>query len=364
MEHIGIDLGSRASHICVRTTDGAIRHETQVPTRELGAWLRAQATSHVILETCNEAFTIADLALAGGHDVGVVPAAIVRQLGVGYRGVKNDVRDARVLSKSSVALGAELPRVHLPSVESRKRQRLLTQRDCLVRARTQLVNGVKSQLRADLVKLGTGTTAALPRRVREALHRPEDAELLAMLEPTLATIEAIALSVKSLEQQLGDRTKADSRVQLLKTMPGIGALTSAAFVAAVDELGRFDNAARLASYFGLTPGENTTGGKQRFTGVTKAGKTHVRTLMIQAAWTLVRVAPQSALAQWYHRVAQRRPKQVAIVGVARKMVRVLFAMMKNKQPFNPISGKEQTPSPKDTLESSSTPPISEDIAIH
>jgi len=121
----------------------------------------------------------------------------------------------------------------------------------------------------------------------------------------------------------------------LKTMPGVGPLTAAAFVAAVDDVGRFETSARLTAYFGLTPGEHTTGGKRRVTGVAKAGKTHVRTLLIQAAWALVRIAPDSAVGPTYHELAQRRPKQVAITAVARKMVCVLYAMMRDQQSFDP-----------------------------
>jgi transposase len=317
----------------VRTEDGAVEYEGRLRTGELARWMKLRGRCRVLLETCNEAFMVADLVAEGGHDVRVVPAAVVRQLGVGYRGVKNDVRDARVLSKSSVALGDELPRVHVPSLESRRRQQLLTQREGLVKARTQLVNGVKSHLRAELLQVGTGSTSAFPRRARELLADHE--ELLVMIEPTLEAIERLTASIQQLEQRVKERTKADPQVRLLKTMPGVGALTATAFVATVDDIGRFESAAQLASYFGLTPGENTTGGKQRFTGVTKAGKTQVRTLLIQAAWTLVRVAPPSALAQSYQQLVQRRPKQVAIVALARRMVCVLFAMMRDQLPFDP-----------------------------
>jgi transposase len=189
--------------------------------------------------------------------------------------------------------------------------------------------------------------------------------LLQVLEPTLQTIETTTLSIVQLEEQLQARTKDDTQVRRLKTMPGIGPLTSVAFVAAVDELGRFARPAQLASYFGLTPGENTTGGKQRFTGVTKAGKSQVRTLLIQAAWTHVRVAPQSALSQKYHELTQRRPKQVAIVAVARRMVHALYAMMRDEQPFNPQharpASRETTPAPVDALSSALRSEVEEDI---
>jgi len=347
MEHIGIDLGSKGSHFCRRGADGQVLQEGRVPTTELSAWLSKQAQgSRVVIETCAQAFTIADQIVAGGHEVCVVPAAVVRQLGVGYRGVKNDERDARVLSKSSVALGPELPRVHVPSQGSRDRQRLLTQRQSLVHARTQLVNGVKSQLRAELLAIRTGTTQALPKRVREGLTAYP--ALLTALEPMLQAIEALTISVKQLEDQLKEQTKDDAQVRRLMTMPGVGRLTAVALTAAVDDLERFQSAARLTSYLGLTPGEQSTGGKQRLTGITKAGKGHVRTLLIQAAWTLVRVAPQSALSQWFGELCLRRPKQVAIVAVARKMVRVLLAMMRTEQPFDPSQNKRTEPTSENT----------------
>lgn len=342
MEHIGIDLGTRGSHFCRRGADGQVLQEGRVPTTDLSAWLSKQARgSRVVIETCAQAFTIADQIVASGHEACVVPAAVVRQLGVGYRGLKNDERDARVLSKSSVALGSELPTVHVPSLQSRERQRLLTQRQSLVHARTQLVNGVKSQLRAELLSIRTGTTEALPKRVREGLAVYP--VLSTALEPTLQAIEALTCSIKQLEDRLKEQTKDDAQIKRLMTMPGVGRLTAVALAAAVDDLERFQGAARLTSYLGLTPGEQSTGGKQRLTGITKAGKGHVRTLLIQAAWTLVRVAPQSALGQWFNELCQRRPKQVAIVAVARKMVRVLLAMMRTEQPFNPSHNERAAP---------------------
>ena len=341
MEHIGIDLGSKQSHICV-WTDSGIAEEKRIQTSKLKLWLSERPASRVVIETCAEAFTISEWIQDSGHEPWVVPAAVVRQLGVGYRGVKNDVRDARVLSKSSVALGDELPRVHIPSRKSRERQRLLTQRDGLVRARTQLVNGVRSQLRSELLSCRAGTTKALPQRVRDLLTDGPQS-LREILEPTLTAIEALTSSIENLEAQLKEQTKNEPQIRLLKTMPGVGLLTAVSFASAVDALQRFKSSAHLASYFGLTPGEHTTGGKQRLTPITKAGKGQVRTLLIQAAWCLVRVAPQSALAQWYDEARHRRPKQVAIVGVARKMVRVLYAMMRDQKPFNPKLGHARRP---------------------
>jgi hypothetical protein len=109
MEHIGIDLGSKESQVCVRAADGTIVGEWRWRTERLLSFLQGRPAARVILETCTEAFRIAAIAQRAGHDVRVVAATLVRSLGVGQRGLKNDVRDARVLSEASC-------RIDLPSV--------------------------------------------------------------------------------------------------------------------------------------------------------------------------------------------------------------------------------------------------------
>lgn len=92
-----IDLGSKESQVCVRTSTGDIVEERRCGTNELEGWLSSRAPGRVIVETCTEAFRVADMARRHGHEVRVVAATPVRALGVGRRGLKNDVRDARLL---------------------------------------------------------------------------------------------------------------------------------------------------------------------------------------------------------------------------------------------------------------------------
>ena len=81
MQHIAIDLGGVKSQVCVRSQDGQILQERKVETLRLGAMLEREPASRVVLETCAEAFRIADLAMASGHEVRVVPATLVKTLG-------------------------------------------------------------------------------------------------------------------------------------------------------------------------------------------------------------------------------------------------------------------------------------------
>src|SRR5260370_28204017 len=101
MDHCAIDLGGRKSQICVRDSQGQVLHEDRWDTASLPEYLRQLPRCRVILETCAEAFRIADAAKAAGHEVRVVPGTVVRMLGVGDRRTKTDRRDAQALSEAS-----------------------------------------------------------------------------------------------------------------------------------------------------------------------------------------------------------------------------------------------------------------------
>src|SRR5262252_5532261 len=146
MDHIAIDLGGRKSRICVRNAQGLVVDEQWWVTNRLGDYLKKRAVSRVVLETSAEAFAVADLATQLGHEAVVVPATLVRSLGVGARRVKTDKKDAQALSKASCAM--DLPSVHVPSKQSREWKALCSSRECLVTTRTKLINA-RSRSTAD-----------------------------------------------------------------------------------------------------------------------------------------------------------------------------------------------------------------------
>src|SRR4029450_2106484 len=107
MEHVAIDLGSRKSQICVRGSDGEILEEKRCDTAELKKYLAGRSQKcRVVVETCAEAFRVADDALALGHEARVVPATLVRTLGVGARRNKTDRRGGRASADGASLAGA------------------------------------------------------------------------------------------------------------------------------------------------------------------------------------------------------------------------------------------------------------------
>ena len=173
MEHIAIDLGSRESQICVRDDRGEIIEERRRSTAQLGSYLAARpAGGRVVLETSSEAFAIADLARQSGHEVRVVPATLVRALGVGERKLKNDQRDARKLSEMDCRMG--VPSVHIPSRERRDQQARVTARQGLVEVRTKLINIVRSYFLTTTCSQVKATSKTLAKNARAKLLQQPD----------------------------------------------------------------------------------------------------------------------------------------------------------------------------------------------
>jgi transposase len=335
VEHIAIDLGGRKSQVCVRDETGAILEERRMSTEALQRFLEGRAKGRVILETCAEAFVVADAARAAGHEVRVVPSTLVRSLGVGARKVKTDQRDARVTSEVSTRI--DLPSVYVPPSEARQHKALCSSREALVSARTKLVNHcrgwVRTQVPGSLHALRSRQPSSFPSRMRSS-----GLALPAHILSVLVMIENLNAQIQALDKELEKIAKADEICTRLMSVPGVGPVTALRFVAAVCEIERFDHSHSLQSYFGLVPGERSSGDKRQRTGLTKAGSPHVRWLLIQAAWSAWRTRPHDAMVRWAQQVAMRRGKNVAIAALARKMAGILYALWRDRAHYDPTLG--------------------------
>jgi transposase len=342
MEHIAIDLGGRESQICIRNDVGEILREMRFPTARLeGLLASAQPGARVLLETSAEAFQVAQWARQHGHEPRVVPSSLVRALGVGERRLKNDRRDARKLSEMDCRM--DVPSVHIPSARSRDRQAEVTSRQALVEARTQLVNTVRSYTRTKAMPRVKATPETLAKNMR-LLVSSTPGGIPDHVERILLIIEELNARIDEADKALKELAEQDPVCKVLQTMPGVGPVTSICFATAIDEVSRFESKDNLASYLGLTPGENTTGFKTKRTGMTKAGSSRVRWTLNQAAWTMVRCRPNDPIVLWFQQVAGRRGKKIAIAALSRKMAGILYAMWRDQKPYNPgLTTKPQLP---------------------
>jgi transposase len=340
VNHVAIDLGSKESQVCVRDASGMITFEKKHSTHKLGTLMKTWPVSRVVLETSSEAFLIADQARAAGHEVRVVPSTLAIQLGVGERGVKNDVRDARKLSEVSTRI--DLPSVHVPSEMARYWRSLLKSRETLIETRTKTISHVRGWLRTQLWKIGSGATETFPNRVRHYATN-QNSPLPSHIEDALALIELMNTQAKASMNRIRELAKGNSVCRRLMTTPGIGPVTALAFVAVVDDISRFRHAYQLTSYLGVTPGEDSSSERSRRTSITKAGPTSMRRLLVQAAWAVFRYRlydPKRLqvhpLLRWATQIAERRGKCIAAVALARKLATVMYALWRDQTEYSPL----------------------------
>jgi transposase len=343
MDHVAIDLGGRESQICVRRSDGTIVTEERWPTRSLRKYLARLAKSRVVVETCAEAFGVADAARETGHEAVVVPATLVRALGVGARGLKNDVRDARNLSEASCRM-ASLPSVHIPSQISRDRKMFCGMREALVASRTKLINTVRGWLRGQaLGLLKAGASETFPGRMRRLLEK-HDRVAPSCVERQLETIDHLNQQIAAADQDLEALAKSDPSCKQLMSVPGVGPLTAVRFLSAIDEIGRFPDAHAVQSYIGLTPGEHSSSDHKRNTSITKAGSRQLRWCLVQAAWCAQRTRPLDPMVLWAKAIAERRGKGIATVALARKLAGILYALWRHGTTYEASRASAAAPS--------------------
>ena len=333
MDHIGIDVHKKDSQICILTEAGEllerrIRTEPDRFAEVLGHRSRAR----ILIESATESEWVARCLEALGHEVIVADPNFAPMYAQRTRKVKTDRRDARALAEACL-LGA-YRRAHRLSDEQRHVRARLTVRDALVRTRTGYIAVIRSLLRQHGWRVRSGAAETFSCRVREL---PLPGRLLSEIAPLLAVMRHVNHQLAYSDERIETVTRTDARVRRLRTVPNVGPVTAAAFVAAIDDVTRFRRAHEVEAYLGLVPRELSSGETQRRGRITKAGHSRMRRLLVQAALsTLRRPNPHTVeLRHWATRIAARRGKQVAVVALARRLAGILFALLRDGTTYQP-----------------------------
>ena len=218
------------------------------------------------------------------------------------------------------------------------RGRLLV-RDALVRTRTRYISVIRALLRQQGYRVASGSAEAFHARVR-ALVLP--GSLLSLIAPLLAVMRHLNRQLAYSDETIERVSAHDERVQRLRSVPSVGPVTAAAFVATIDDVQRFHHAHQLEAYLGLVPRESSSGDTQQRGPITKAGSRRTRWLLIQVAVSILRRRPPEAeaLRTWALQIAARRGKHVAVVALARRLAGILYALLRDGTVFTPTRAPE------------------------
>ena len=266
-----------------------------------------------------------EMVASAGHELWIGDAARIRASEV--RQQKHDRRDAALILK--LLLEGRFPRIWAPSVEEKDLRQLLIHRHKMVRIRTQVKNELQhlamnrgvTRGRKLWNKAGESALRELTLRPWASRRREDLFKVKGMLDEQIGLLDQAAMGA----------AEQNEKARLLMTQPGVGPLTSLAFVLTMGDVSRFPRGKQVASYLGLIPREYSSGGKQRLGSISKQGNRFMRMMLVEAAQVAVRCDPQMRN-EYLHR-CHSKAKGVAKVAAARKLAIRLYWMLRTNTAY-------------------------------
>ena len=341
MDYIGIDVHKRESQICLLGEGGElIEQRIRTEPERFAAVLGSRPRARILLEASTDSEWVARCLEGLGHEAIVADPNFAPMYATRTRRVKTDRRDARAL-RDACALGAYRPAHRLSDAQRHVRGRL-TVRDAIVRTRTRYISLIGALLRQHGYRVRSGSAEGFLARIR-SMSLP--GLLLSQIAPLLAVMRHLNAQLAYSDQAIERAAIHDARVQRLRSVPSVGPITAAAFIATIDDVRRFRRAHEVEAYLGLVPRELSSGETQRRGHITKAGHARVRWLLIQAAVSILRRRPPQAeaLRAWALHIAARRGKHIAVVALARRLAGILYALLRDGSVFTPRSAPHPDP---------------------
>lgn len=335
MEYGAIDLHVRRSEIRIEQEDGTVVLSQRITTHrsEFERVFGQRPRMRILVESATDSEWVAQCLEAWGHEVIVADPNYLPMYGQRNRRVKTDKRDVAALA-AACRLGIYRRASRVAAAQRQRRQELRVRRQ-LIQVRTRVINLVRSLVRQDGLRVPSGDSERFVARL-DSLTLPPG--LATVLAPLRAMLLALSSQLRDCDERIGVQVAADPVAQRLMTAPGTGAVTALTFLAVLDTPERFDGDARRASAFlGLVPSEDSSAERQHKGHITKSGPRELRSLLVQASWAIwrSRTAEAQPLRAWAQAVAARRGRRIAIVALARRLSRILFAMWRDDTDFKP-----------------------------
>jgi transposase len=215
--------------------------------------------------------------------------------------------------------------VHVKTLASQQQRVLLTGRKLLQEKAIAIENDIRGLLRNFGLKVGIIGAGGFERRIHELIEGRAD--LLEIMGPLLAARHMLREQFTALHRKVLRLAKEHDVCRRLMTIPGVGPVTSLAFVSTIDVPARFKTSKAVGSALGLTPVLNQSGESERLGRVSLCGDEAMRALLYEAAQVmLTRVQKWSWLKAWAMSVAKRRRRQKAIVALARRLAVIMHRM--------------------------------------
>jgi transposase len=363
----GLDVHKEKVVACVRQSDGGrVRQEVRTFRTEtnqllaLADWLTDEGVTHVAMESTGVYWKPIWNLFEGIFELLLVNAEHIKKV----PGRKTDVKDAQWIAE--LLQHGLLRPSFVPEKPVRQLRELTRQRVQLVRQKVQVTNRIQKTLEDANIKLASVASDVLGKSGRDMLRAIVNGEsdpiklaelarqqlrkkipqlqealygevqdhhrfLLGML---LEQVEFLEGQVEKLNRRIEGVLPAPfaEAIERLDTIPGVDRRAAESIVAEVGvDMGQFPSAAQLASWVGLSPGNNESAGKRK-SGRTTKGDRWLRVVLVQCAWAASR-SKGTHLQTLYRRLAGRRGKKRALVAVAHRLLLIVYNVLKKGQSY-------------------------------
>lgn len=331
-EYVGFDVSKEETSFCVMDEAGKIMAQGKAfsDPQSLFEALREHTLcpKRIVLETGTLSNWLARGLLEYGLPVDVIDARQAHAV-MKLQHNKTDANDAILLAE--IARTGFCRPVSVNSEDAHKRRILVKARRLLVCQRRDIQNAIRGFLCALGIRFPKGS-GKLSTRVRMALAERPD--LAAMIDPLLASAGALETQIRHLDEEVIEQAKASKASQLLMTIPGVGPITALAFAATIDDATRFEKSRTVGAYLGLTSRRHQSGEMDYSGRISKFGDGLLRSLLYEAANSLLTVVRKShPMKDWARRIRKRSSHKKACVALARKLAVIMHRMLITGEAF-------------------------------
>jgi transposase len=333
---VGVDLAKSVFQV-----HGVDRSEKAAWRRKLSRaeWIKAvqqnvPLEAEIGMEACGSAHHWARQLRAFGYSVKLIAPQFVKPY---VKSNKNDAADAEAICEAMSRPGMRF--VSVKTVDQQDVQAAHRIRSELMDQRKAKVNQIRG-LTAEYGLVAPREILHLRRAIPLWLEDQENGlsprfrRLLTGLWDDLRVLDG---RLVELDQEITTIAASDPVAKRLQQLRGVGPLIATALVATVGDASQFGNGRQMAASLGLTPKQNSSGGKERLLGISKRGDCYVRCVLIHGARSMINSAKTKTdpLSLWVLRIAATRHPNVAAVALANKTARIAWAMIRHETDYRP-----------------------------
>jgi transposase len=328
---VGLDLAKSVFQVHGVDRSGAVIVRQRLARTKLLSFFARLPRCLIGMETCASANYWARELMALGHEVRLMPPQYVKPY---VKRQKNDASDAEAICEAVTR-----PTMRFVGVKTVSQQSIMVlhrTRLTLTRQRTQLGNTIRAHL-AEFGIVGSVGRLGLD-RLLAVVADEEDARLPAQARACLKMLaeqyRLVLVHLLETERAIRTDSRATDLGRRLQEIPGVGPLVASALVAAVPDPHVFKSGRSLSAWLGLVPRQNSSGGKERLGGITKAGDTYLRRMLFVGAMAVIRYAERHGTKRpWLVQLMARRHPRAAAIALANKIGRTAWAIMAKGERF-------------------------------